>query len=209
MKELKIILSAALLGVMVLILYGCLEENFIPDPTEKSDQMGGALINNVAWKTSYSYDIDWPTHRVFYFTNYAAGDSVTLTIDGVFAEGVHRESYLGFIVVLKNMSFEKLEDIKSLDGLTVELDGTVNSAVIDDMFGNIQDDVTYHRGGTGRITFKNVKTVKGITYTRVNGEQYHPLIVAGTFEFTFPEISTVVSLGRFDFYLTDSSLDHE
>jgi hypothetical protein len=123
MKKLKTILTLGLISLMMFILYSCIEEKFIPDTsdqrlpkyTENGNQVGGALINNVAWKTDFWTTIDMGWNRSFYFTKYSTGDSVTLTLDGSFTEGVNKERTISFIVVLKNVSLEKLEDIKSLD----------------------------------------------------------------------------------------------
>lgn len=218
MKQLKILLTIGLLGAMTLFLYGCLEEKFVPDPsdprlpkyTESGNQVGGALINDVAWKTDFSpSSIGTGGNRSFYFTNYSSGDSVTLTLDGLFTEGINRGSPISFIVVLKNMSIQKLEDITHFDGQTFILDGKANYVIIEDSFWAIQDSVGYYYGGTGKVILKNVKTIKNTTFRRQNGEKYNPLIVAGTFEFNVDEISTVVTLGRFDFYINDDYLDQK
>jgi hypothetical protein len=217
MKQLKILLTVGLLGAMTLFLYGCLlEEKFVPDPsdprlpkyTESGNQVGGALINDVAWKTDFSTS-GMGGNRSFYFTNYSSGDSVTLTLDGMFTEGINRESPISFIVVLKNMSLQKLEDIKLFNGQTFILDGKVNYVIIEDGFSTIQDSIYYYYGGTGKVILKNVKTIKNTSFRRQNGEKYNPLIVAGTFEFNVDEISTAVTLGRFDFYINDDYLDQK
>jgi hypothetical protein len=73
----------------------------------------------------------------------------------------------------------------------------------------IQENVDYYYRGSGKITFKNIKTVKNTIIHRQNGEKYNPLIVAGTFEFNFNDISIPITLGRFDFFINDSYFDKE
>lgn len=211
MRGFKVLLSLALVVAVIAVLPGCIEEKFIPDPsdprlpkyTENGNQVGGALINDVAWKTDFSTNFGLQGNRSFYFTNHGAGDSVTLTLDGIVTEGTNKDAPISFIVVLKNRSLEKLEDIASMDGETFLLDGEVNQVILDDRYETIRHGVDYHYGGSGRITFRNIRTVRNTTITRQNGDKYNPLIVAGTFEFSFSEISTTVKLGRFDFYIND------
>jgi hypothetical protein len=215
MKHLKAILTLGILGSIVFFFDSCLEEKFIPDPadprlpkyTENGNQVGGTLINDVAWKTDFWSSIDMGWNRSFYFTNYRSGDSATLTIDGRFTEGFNKDRPLSFIVVLKNISFGKLEDIKSLDGQTLTLDGTTNYAMIDDRSWTIRDSTDHYYGGIGEITVRSVNVIKNTTIQRQNGEKYNPLIIAGTFEFSFEQDLIHVTSGRFDFYINDNYLD--
>lgn len=215
MKKLLIILNVAIAVAVVLFLESCyLEENFIPDPsdprlpkyTENGNQVGGALVNGLAWKTDYQVGFNY-TNTSFYFIQYSSGDSVTLRIEGIFMEGKSKDRPLDFVVVLKNRRLEKLEDIKNFAGQTLVLDGSSAYAMIDNGFLTIGDSVEYYYGGTGEITFQAVKPVTRITLSRQNGgERYHPLIVAGKFEFHFEQDSIDVTLGRFDFQINDDEL---
>jgi hypothetical protein len=180
----------------------------VPKYTENGNQVGGALVNGIAWKTDFSIGFNF-TNRAFYFTNYSSGDSVTLNLDGTFTEGANNERPLNFVVVLKNMSLHKLEDIKHLAGQTLILDANPNYALIDDGFRTIRDTVEYYYGGTGKITFKKVKPLTNISLSGQNGERYNPLIVAGTFEFHFEQDSIDVTMGRFDFQINDSYLEQK
>src|SRR5687768_552011 len=150
MKALKLILAVTFVGSIVLFASGCLEENFIPDPSdprlpkysEDGNQIGGALVNDVAWKTNFEAGCNY-TNRSFYFTNYSSGDSITIHLDGIFSEGSSKDRPLRFVVVLKKIPLLKLEDIKMLERRSFNLDGITNYAVLDDGFHAIQDSVDY------------------------------------------------------------------
>lgn len=209
-SALRIILTVTIIGAIVLFASGCLEENFIPDPsdprlpkyTEDGNQIGGALVNDVAWKTNFETGFNF-TNRSFYFTNYSSGDSVTLHMDGIVNEGSIKDKPINFVVVLKNLRLEKLEDIKMLERQSLNLDGNTNYALMDDWHMTINNGVEHYSGGTGAITFTQVKPVIDRTVTGRNGEQYHPLIVAGRFRFHFEQGAIDVTMGRFDFWIDD------
>jgi len=74
------------------------------------------------------------------------------------------------------------------------------------MFDGSKQDSTYRQpGGTGRLEIRTVKPDMSINYTDQFGNITHPLIIAGTFEFTFAGTSTSVKLGRFDFRVDNSN----
>lgn len=213
MKELKIILAVTFIVSLVLFASGCLEETFIPDPSdprlpkysEDGNQVGGALVNDVAWKTDYEANFNY-TKRSFFFTNYSSGDSITIHFDGIFTEGKSKDRPLRFVVVVKKIQLSGLEDLKTLERRSFNLDGITNYAVLDDGFRAIQDSIDYFYGGTGAITFTQVKPMIDLTFTDPNGEKYHPLIVAGNFRFHFDQPSIDVTMGRFDFRIADDYL---
>ena len=59
------------------------------------------------------------------------------------------------------------------------------------------------------MNIKNVKEASSITLTRPNGENYHPLIISGTFKFDFVSDNIKVESGRFDFVINDSWIDQQ
>ena len=222
MARLKTILGIGILVTIALFFDGCLEEQFIPDPsdprlpqyTEDGNQVAGALVNDIPWKTNFRTSIDMGWNRSFYFTAYpsyftanSSGPAAKLTLEGHYTDGDNKDRRLDFIVFLKGISISKLEDISFLNGQSVILDGKANYAIIYDPYWTIENNVDYHYGGTGSITFRNIKKVKSLTIHRQNGERYNPIIVSGLFEFSFENISVAVSSGRFDFYINDSYLD--
>lgn len=215
MTCLKTILGIGILVTLVLFFDGCREEEFLPDPadprlpqyTEDGNQVAGALVNDIAWKTNFWASLDMGWNRSFYFTTSSFAGAAKLTLEGSYTEGSHEEKHLNFIVVLRSVSLSKLEDISNLNGQTITLDGQTNYAYISDPYWTIENNVDYHYGGTGSITFKNVKKVTNLTIHRENGETYNPLIVSGVFEFSFDNIAVAVKSGRFDFYINDSYVD--
>jgi hypothetical protein len=70
--------------LLLLLMQACKQENFKPDRrdsrlpkyTERGNQVGGALINNVAWKTNYKA-FAFGIHHAFYMINHRDGDSLT------------------------------------------------------------------------------------------------------------------------------------
>ena len=213
MKQL-ITIKIAILVFAILLLNSCRQEIFVPDNTdprlpaytEKGNQVGGALVNNIAWKTNFFTTIDMGWNRSFYFTNYTNSDSITLDLDGSFTEGQYKDIFLDFTFVLRNISLNKFEDIEMLNGQTFTLDGIENYVIIRDFEGILKDNVHFYYGGKGQLEFKTVKKVN-YTWPRGNGERYYPLIVAGTFAFKFEKDSINVESGRFDFEINDDYLD--
>ena len=216
MTKLKLIITLSILGFLITKSIGC-KKRFIPDPvdprlpkyTEDGNQVAGALINETAWKTDWGLKGEWGGNRSFYFTNYPAGDSITLTIDGLYIEGPDKNAEISFVFVIKNMELKNTDDLPSLKGQTFKLDGINEYAVMNDINRTAPRVVNYFYSGNGELKIQNVKSVKNITLTRNNGEKYHPQIVAGTFYIDFNQNNIKVESGRFDFALNDAYLDSE
>lgn len=204
MKQLQRIVSAGVLGIVVSLLSGCAKEAFTPDPhdprlpmyTEGGNQVGGALINNVSWKTSLN---SVEGNKAFYFTDCPTGDSLTVHLNGIFNEGSHKNAPVNFTVVIKNTSLDTYQDLEELESTELVLDGTQNYVILKDYEWFFETGVYYYYGGTGKLVIKNVKTVEDITLSYADGVAHHPCIVSGTFEFSFPQGNIKVESGRFDF----------
>ncbi len=197
-----------------LSLSGCLTENFIPDIdnpnlpkyTEDGNQVGGALVNSVAWKTNYAVNYDGPTSSVFYFTNFVKGDSVTITLGGKYNEGPKKNLPLNFLISIKGLQLNSINEIKNLTGQAYVLDGTQNQAICSDYFQTLKTNKDAYYDGVGQFLIKNVKEIKNLIYTRSNGEKYNPLIVSGVFYFEFKSDTIKIESGRFDFQVVDSDI---
>lgn len=198
----------------VLALSGCLIEKFNPDPdnpnlpkyTEEGNQVGGALVNKVAWKTDYAVNYDGPTASVFYFTNFSEGDSVMVTLSGKYNEGTKKNFPLDFLISIKGLQLGSTDEIKNLKGRTFLLDGVQNQAICLDSFESLKTHKDKYFSGEGRFLIKNVKEIKSLSFTRPTGEKYNPLIVSGLFDFEFKRDSIKIESGRFDFQVIDSDI---
>ncbi len=208
-------LCTVLLLSCLMAVSGCLIEKFTPDDnnpslpkyTEDGNQVGGALVNKVAWKTDFAVNYDGPTRRSFYFTNSSKGDSLTIRLDGIYNEGAKKGESLSFEIYLKGMQLESIDDIIQWKGETFLLNANGNQAACIDFFRSLNSQYERYYGGKGQFTVRNVKKLTNITYTRSNGEKYNPLIVSGVFDFEFNSFDIKIESGRFDFQMTDSDID--
>lgn len=215
MKALQYLFLSGFIGILMTDSSGC-GENFIPDPadsrlpayTENGNQVAGAIINGMAWKTHWAWG-DMGLQRSFYFTDYPSGDSVTLSLDGIMTDGPYRNSILTLIVSIKNLHIINLEAVKILNGRTFILDGKNSYAGTGKVFYPDTSGLYGCTGGTGILSFKSVRENKRETNTRKNGDKYHPLIVAGVFHFNFKDSGVNVDSGRFDFQINDLYIDQE
>ena len=91
------------------------------------------LVNRAAWKTHF-FISEMGTNRSFYFTNYSNGDSITLTIEGNFTEGLAKDKILIFNINMKNLQLTNLDGVKDLKGKIITLNGQNNSAMLRDYF---------------------------------------------------------------------------
>jgi hypothetical protein len=215
MNKLNLIIIVIFFGCLITGSQGC-EERFIPDPldprlpkyTEDGNMVAGALINDVAWKTDWRVDIEY-RNRSFYFTSYPAGDSISLTIDGSYIEGPDKNTDVSFVFVIKKMRLRNTDDLVNLKFRTFKFDGNYVYAVMNDINRPAPGVINYFYSGNGELKFQNVVPGKGITWTRDNGEEYHPQIVTGTFYMNFNKDSIKVKSGRFDFAINDAYIDSE
>lgn len=133
--------------IALLLLTRCSNEKFIPDPndarlpryTEEGNMVGGALVNDVAWKTRRESKA-LGVYEAFYFTNYANGDSVTLDLQGKFTEGQMKDRTFDFFLVFKGMQLKNITDLIAFEGRTFTLDGMNNYVIVYDKT-DIENDV--------------------------------------------------------------------
>jgi hypothetical protein len=209
-------LSSVGLICLIVIVAACRKEGFVPDPddarlpkyTESGNMVGGALVNDVAWKTRWESKTQGE-YKAFYFTNYPAGDSVTLDLQGIFIEGPNRDREFDFLLVFKGIQIRNVDDLKAFEGRTFALNGQNNYVVINDYTDGEFDVTPTYTGGIGTFSINAVKENSRITYYRGigdNREPYHPVVIAGTFNFEFPSASLKVESGRYDFFISDSEV---
>jgi len=211
MKALSVASVSLALGFF-LGLDGCLKEVFTPDPsdprlpayTEKGNEIGGALINNVAWKSDYFFGFDNPSTYPCHLLNFASKDSAVVEFIGQCNEGANKGFPISFFICISNFQIPFIKDIANLSGKTIFLDGHKNKATIRDYGKSINTKKGYFTGGTGELTIKTVKPIEGWTLTNSDGISYHPVIMAGTFKFYFASDTVSVDSGRFDFEIDGS-----
>ena len=202
--------------VAILLLTNCRREEFVPDPndkrlpqyTEEGNMIGGALVNEVAWRTRWERKA-LGEYKAFYFTNYATGDSVTLDLQGKFIEGPMKEREFDFLLVLNGIQVKHVSDLIALEGRTFSLDGQKNYVIVNDYTDRENNSIKVIKGGIGTFSIKRTREVTNQIYYRGSGQNktpYHPLIVAGTFEFEFPAEGIKVESGRYDFFINDDEV---
>lgn len=191
----------------------CRDEVFEPDPddprlpryTEKGNEIGGALINDTAWKTNFERYFTGAA-EVFFIKNYADGDSVVVEMTGRMYEGLDSGALINLHFVLRDLEILKVRDVTTLRGQRFMLDGSSNYGVIEDYDERFNPGVQFYSGGVGEFYIKHVKELTNVTIT--GPDPYHPCIISGTFHFSTPH-STVpmhVASGRFDFSFGRSNL---
>jgi hypothetical protein len=212
-------LNIIMFASLAVPLTSCLQEKFFHDPSdprlpkfsEEGNQVAGSIVSGEAWKTFYSPGFMGPNRGLF-FVNHQKGDSISIHFEGNF----RKDSTLGrtgrnFIVILKNTSLNKLEDIYALKDKFIALDGENNYVLYEDRWattpgGQIREPVR----GTGGVSLTVAKEhITKSKSKRANGETYYPIIVAGTFDFVFTASGVHAESGRFDFELVDLYLDQE
>lgn len=208
MKNRHLLLAATFL------VSGCLKERFTPDKTdprlpaytEKGNQVGGALLNNLAWRTTYKNLGTNGTRQAFFLENYEAGDSLVIRLRGETLEGTP-QGPVEFAFVLRGVPVRRWSDVGKLDGRTFALDGARNYALLRDD-GRLFDPKTHtYFGRTGELRLQRVREVTNLTIND-GPVSYHPFILSGTFRFKLETSgkTSVVENGRFDFNLRELGL---
>ena len=194
MKLLTRITSLVSLALLLIYFESCLQEKFIPDPadprlpkyTESGNEVAGALINNIAWKSEFFVGFDNPSVDPCYLTNYLRGDSATIEFVGECNQGPSKGSPISFFVSLTSFQIPFVNDLAALSGQTFTIDGTKNAVRIVDYFMTINSRKKVFKGGSGELTIKKIKPISNVTIVGSNGAaSYHPMIMAGTFKFNF------------------------
>jgi len=208
MKLLTRITSLVSLALLLIYFENCFQEKFIPDPadprlpkyTESGNEVAGALINNIAWKSEFFVGFDNPSIDPCYLTNYLRGDSATIEFVGEYNQGPSKGSPISFLVSLSNFQIPAINDLTQLSGQTFTIDGAKNAVRIVDYLKAINSIKKVFKGGSGELTIKKIKPISNVTIVGNNGAaSYHPMIMAGTFKFNFNADTVKIDSGRFDF----------
>ncbi len=214
--KLRFLIGFSLLAITY-ILTACDREKFKPDRndkrlpkyTEKGNQVAGALINDVAWKTYYSTFGRFKDELGI--TNYPKGDSIHINLAGDISEGPNKSRSINFSVVIRNFQVKDIYAVKDLHGVIFFLDGKNNYAIMDDFYHIFLPNNLFNKSeirfGKGEFYIKRVQTRENVTHNNGN-QSYHPYIISGTFNFEFDNSGTKISVekGRFDFKFYDGNL---
>jgi hypothetical protein len=189
-------------AMLVLILFkvsGCLEEKFIPDPgdprlpkyTESGNEVAGALISNMAWKTNFKTFFDAPPSYDFYIYNYPNTDSIIVRIQGTINDGPNKGAPIDFSIGIKGAGIKTYQELKNLKNRIFFIDGKTNYSTLEDEAMILDGKTESFKNGMGTFYFVNVQRPK-------NDDRY---ILSGTFDFRFQTLSGQVDVkkGRFDF----------
>ncbi len=199
---------------LLLLLLGCLltacdKEVFEPDTgdgrlpkyTEKGNNIAGALVNDVAWKSEYQrWGLQGTTGPLSIRSYKEQNDSLVLFMNGIFNEKIYQGKVANIIFIFDNAAQAGLPTSDNTDytqwqGKRVSLDGNANFAYIE----AYNDSLNCSSKGKGEIYFQRVQRKEN-----KNGDRttvYY--ILSGTFEFTIENdcIKSRVTKGRFDFRL--------
>jgi hypothetical protein len=195
-------LISALLVLMLLKVSGCLEEKFVPDPndprlpkyTESGNEIAGALISNMSWKTDFQLYIDMPSNYAFYISNYPNADSLIIQLLGTINDGKNKGAPIDFSVGIKGTGVKAYHDLKNLKNRVFTIDGKTNYSTLDDGAMILDGKTESFKNGSGTFSFVNVQSPK-------NDARY---IISGTFDFRFDTTSGWIDVqkGRFDFIVS-------
>jgi len=198
-------LISAFLILVLLKVSGCREEKFVPDPddprlpkyTESGNEVAGALISNVAWKTNLKVHFDGPYPLPpFFIHNYPNADSLTVTINGTINEGINKGAAINFSVGIRRPGVKTYEQLKNLKNKIFTIDGNNNFLTVDDVWMIYDGKTERFNNGTGTFHFVNVQ------------QRSNDTILSGTFDFRFETASKMINVqkGRFDFIVASNSM---
>src|SRR5260221_5113884 len=195
-------LISALMLLILLKVSGCREEKFVPDPddprlqkyTESGNDVGGALISNVAWKTNLviSYDVSPGSPPPFYIHNYPNADSLIVRINGAINEGINKGAPIYFAVGIRGTGVKAYQGLKNLKNKIFVIDGKTNYLTVEDLMMMYDGTTEIFKNGTGRFNIVNVQ------------QRTKDTILSGTFDFRFETASGIIDVqkGRFDFVVS-------
>ncbi len=188
-------INSKLLVVICLFLIAC-DGVFVPDPidprvpkyTEEGNNVAGAFIDDDIWKSivtvGFPYVYDGPIIKVW-----QENDSLLLRFSGsTSGESTSIEFHL------TGLNITKFDDLLTLDGKKIQLDGFQNSGYYIENY----TPSTYDNRGIGQIYFRNV----------CRKEESSIIILSGTFGFSISDLSGYemkVTSGRFDYRIGESS----
>lgn len=203
MKKFNFIKNSKLPVVLFLALNSCIG-TFVPDPvdpripkyTEDGNNVAGSFINDNIWEsivtTGFFNSNDQP-----FITAWQENDSLVLRFNGNTAG---KSSSIEFH--LTGLKISKFEDILTLNGNKIQLDGIKNAGY----YTESDNSSGYDNKGVGQIYFKHV-SIKGSNVS--TGEQPSKIIIiSGTFGFLVndsDEKITKVTSGRFDYRITENT----
>ena len=203
MKKFYFIKTSAVLVILFLILNGC-DGIFVPDPidpripkyTEDGNNVAGAYINDNIWESVVRIGFPYSYNQPF-INVWQESDSLVLRFSGNTAD---ESSSVEFH--LTGLKISKFEDLVTLDGKKIQLDGIKNAGFYIENY----TPSSYDNKGIGQIYFKHV-SIQDSNVT-VEGQTSKIVIISGTFGFSFNESNgkTIkVSSGRFDYKITENT----
>ncbi len=186
----------SLLLIGFLFLVAC-EGTFVPDPTdprlpkytEEGNNVAGAIVNGEIWKSvvtvGFMYVGDDP-----YINICQQRDSITIHFKG---NTNGKNASIEFH--LKGLNISDFEDLVSLQGKKIQLDGVKNTGY----YYNGYHKINYEKKGIGQLYIKNVK---------IEGRDSPIVTLSGTFGFTVTNADgkkIKVSYGRFDYIFSEGN----
>ncbi|WP_163711389.1 hypothetical protein [Mangrovibacterium lignilyticum] len=203
MKKFYFIKIRTVLVILFLILNGC-DGIFVPDPidpripkyTEDGNNVAGAFINDNIWKSVVTIGFPYSYNQPF-INVWQENDSLVLRLNGNTAG---ESSSIEFH--LTGLKISKIEELVTLDGNKIQLDGIKNIGFYIENY----TPSSYDNKGIGQIYFKHV----GIQDSNVSveGQTSKIVIISGTFGFSINDSNgeiTKVTSGRFDYRITEST----
>lgn len=166
----------------------------LPEYSESGRNIGGAIINDTAWRTK-------PINYIKPLGIYSSisGDSTVFSFNGSYIEGTRQRISLSLFVVIKGLKIEKEDSLMKLKNKTFLLDGINSYSAmgffdIDSLIGN------------GKLVINTVKKISNVVYgdgSPSNPRRY-PYNISGTFEFTIKGSKEYkIQNGRFDMVVRD------
>ncbi len=203
MKKFSFINKSKILAILFLLLIAC-DGIFVPDPidpripkyTENGNNVAGSFINDNIWESIVKAGFYGSSNQPF-ITIWQESDSLLLRFNGNTAG---ESSSVEFHLTGLNIS--KFEDLTTLDGQKIQLDGIKNAGFYIENY----TPSSYDNKGVGQIYFRHVS----IRDSNGNdgGQTSKRIIISGTFGFSFNDSNgkTIkVSSGRFDYKITESN----
>jgi hypothetical protein len=190
-------------AILFLLLIAC-DGIFVPDPidpripkyTENGNNVAGSFINDKIWESIVEFGFLSSNNKPF-ITVWQESDSLILRFNGNTAG---ESSSVEFHLTGLNIS--EFEDLTTLDGHKIQLDGIKNAGFYIENF----TPSSYDNKGVGQIYFRHVRIQD--SNVSVGGETAKIIIISGTFGFSFNDSTgkTIkVSSGRFDYKITEST----
>lgn len=203
MKKFSFINKCKILAILLCLLIAC-DGIFVPDPidpripkyTENGNNVAGAFINENIWESIVEFGFLSSSNQPFIIFDQES-DSIILRFNG---NTTGKSSFIEFHLTGLNIS--KFEDLTTLDGHKIQLDGIKNAGFYIENY----TPTSYDNKGIGQIYFRNVRIRD--SNDSAEGQASKRIIISGTFGFSFNDSNgkTIkVSSGRFDYKITEST----